>query len=432
MAMKVIKLRSSAGRRDVEKLIHRGEPEDRKIEQKVRKMLDDVRAHGDVAVSRYTKQFDKMPLSPKRFLVTVEERAAALVKTDPKVVDALRFAADRIYAFHSKQQSHSWSFEEAGVTLGQQLRPLASAGLYVPGGKAAYPSSVLMNGIPAKVAGVERVVMCTPTPKGEMNPYVLVAADLVGIHEVYRIGGVQAIGAMAYGTKTIRRVDKIVGPGNAFVATAKRLVFGTVDIDMIAGPSEILIIADETAHPAHVAADILSQAEHDEEAWTILVAPSDGFLKKVQKEIAAQVGKLARRKIAEASLKHRGIAVVVPEILDAIAFSNDVAPEHLELAIERPYKVLKYVKNAGSVFLGHHTPQALGDYLAGPNHVLPTGGTARFFSPLSVEDFTKKSGLIAFSQDALRRFSEKVVQIARVEGLGAHAEAVEIRLRPDD
>jgi histidinol dehydrogenase len=432
MAMKVIKLRSSAGRRDVEKLIHRGEPEDRKIEQKVRKMLDDVQAHGDVAVSRYTKQFDKMPLSPKRFLVTVEERAAALAKTDPKVVDALRFAADRIYAFHSKQQSHSWSFEEAGVTLGQQLRPLASAGLYVPGGKAAYPSSVLMNGIPAKVAGVERVVMCTPTPKGEMNPYVLVAADLVGIHEVYRIGGVQAIGAMAYGTKTIRRVDKIVGPGNAFVATAKRLVFGTVDIDMIAGPSEILIIADETAHPAHVAADILSQAEHDEEAWTILVAPSDGFLKKVQKEIAAQVGKLARRKIAEASLKHRGIAVVVPEILDAIAFSNDVAPEHLELAIERPYKVLKYVKNAGSVFLGHHTPQALGDYLAGPNHVLPTGGTARFFSPLSVEDFTKKSGLIAFSQDALRRFSEKVVQIARVEGLGAHAEAVEIRLRPDD
>ena len=432
MAMKVIKLRSSAGRRDVEKLIHRGEPEDRKIEQKVRKMLDDVQAHGDVAVSRYTKQFDKLPLSPKRFLVTVEERAAALAKTDPKVVDALRFAADRIYAFHSKQQSHSWSFEEAGVTLGQQLRPLASAGLYVPGGKAAYPSSVLMNGIPAKVAGVERVVMCTPTPKGEMNPYVLVAADLVGIHEVYRIGGVQAIGAMAYGTKTIRRVDKIVGPGNAFVATAKRLVFGTVDIDMIAGPSEILIIADETAHPAHVAADILSQAEHDEEAWTILVAPSDGFLKKVQKEIAAQVGKLARRKIAEASLKHRGIAVVVPEILDAIAFSNDVAPEHLELAIERPYKVLKYVKNAGSVFLGHHTPQALGDYLAGPNHVLPTGGTARFFSPLSVEDFTKKSGLIAFSQDALRRFSEKVVQIARVEGLGAHAEAVEIRLRPDD
>jgi histidinol dehydrogenase len=432
MAMKVIKLRSSASRRDVERLIHRGEPEDRRIEQKVRKVLDDVRAHGDTAVSRYTKQFDKMPLSPKRFLVTVEERAAALAKTDPKVVDALRFAADRIYAFHSKQQSHSWSFEEAGVTLGQQLRPLASAGLYVPGGKAAYPSSVLMNGIPAKVAGVERVVMCTPTPKGEMNPYVLVAADLVGIHEVYRIGGVQAIGAMAYGTKTIRRVDKIVGPGNAFVATAKRLVFGTVDIDMIAGPSEILIIADETAHPAHVAADILSQAEHDEEAWTILVAPSDGFLKKVQKEIAAQVGKLERRKIAEASLKHRGIAVVVPEILDAIAFSNDVAPEHLELAIERPYKVLKYVKNAGSVFLGHHTPQALGDYLAGPNHVLPTGGTARFFSPLSVEDFTKKSGLIAFSQDALRRFSEKVVQIARVEGLGAHAEAVEIRLRPDD
>ncbi|MBI3606795.1 MAG: histidinol dehydrogenase [Nitrospirae bacterium] len=430
--MKVIKLRSRAGRRDVEKLIHRGEPEDRKVEQKVRKMLDDVQAHGDVAVSRYTKQFDKMPLSPKRFLVTLEERAAALAKTDPKVVDALRFAADRIYAFHSKQQSHSWSFEEAGVTLGQQLRPLASAGLYVPGGKAAYPSSVLMNGIPAKVAGVERVVMCTPTPKGEMNPYVLVAADLVGIHEVYRIGGVQAIGAMAYGTKTIRRVDKIVGPGNAFVATAKRLVYGTVDIDMIAGPSEILIIADETAHPAHVAADILSQAEHDEEAWTILVAPSDGFLKKVQKEIAVQLAKLDRRKIAEASLKHRGIAVVVPEILDAIAFANDVAPEHLELAIERPYKVLKYVKNAGSVFLGHHTPQALGDYLAGPNHVLPTGGTARFFSPLSVEDFTKKSGLIAFSQDALRRFSEKVVQIARVEGLGAHAEAVEIRLRPDD
>jgi histidinol dehydrogenase len=432
MLMKVIKLRSRAGRRDLEKLLHRGEPDDRRVEQKVRAILDDVRARGDAAVSRYTKQFDKATLSPKRFLVTVEERAAALAKTDPKVVDALRFAADRIYAFHSKQSSHSWSYEEGGVTLGQHLRPLASAGLYVPGGKAAYPSSVLMNGIPAKVAGVERVVMCTPAPKGELNPYVLVAADLVGIHEVYRIGGVQAIGAMAYGTKTIRRVDKIVGPGNAFVATAKRLVYGTVDIDMIAGPSEILIIADETATPSHIAADILSQAEHDEDAWTILVAPSDGFLKKVQKEIVLQVAKLARRKIAEASLKHRGVAVVVTEILDAIAFANDVAPEHLELAIERPYKVLKHVKNAGSIFLGHHTPQALGDYVAGPNHVLPTGGTARFFSPLSVDDFTKKSGLIAFSQDALRRFSDKVVQIARAEGLGAHAEAVDIRMRPED
>jgi histidinol dehydrogenase len=432
MGMKVIKIKTGAGRRELAKLVNRGEPEDRRIEHKVRAILDDVRAKGDVAVSRYTKQFDRIAMSPKRFLVTVEERAAALTKTDPKVVEALKMAADRIYAFHSKQQSHSWSFEEAGVTLGQQLRPLASAGLYVPGGKAAYPSSVLMNGIPAKVAGVERIVMCTPTPRGEMNPYVLVAADLVGIHEVYRVGGVQAIGAMAYGTKTIRRVDKIVGPGNAFVATAKRLVYGTVDIDMVAGPSEIFIIADDTAHPAHVAADILSQAEHDEDAWTILVAVSDGFVKKVQKEIAIQIAKLERRKIAEASLKHRGIAMVVPEVLDAIGIANDVAPEHLELSIERPYKVLKYVKNAGSVFLGHHTPQALGDYFAGPNHVLPTGGTARFFSPLSVDDFTKKSGLIAFSQDALRRFADKVVQIARVEGLEAHAQAVDIRLRPED
>jgi len=432
MAMKVIKLKTGAGRRELAKLVNRGEPEDRRIENKVRAILDDVRAKGDVAVSRYTKQFDRITLSPKRFLVTIEERAAALTKTDPKVVEALKMAADRIYSFHSKQQSHSWSFEEAGVTLGQQLRPLASAGLYVPGGKAAYPSSVLMNGIPAKVAGVERVVMCTPTPRGELNPYVLVAADLVGIHEVYRIGGVQAIGAMAYGTKTIRRVDKIVGPGNAFVATAKRLVYGTVDIDMVAGPSEIFIIADETAHPAHVAADILSQAEHDEDAWTILVATTDGFIKKVQKEIGIQLAKLDRRKIAQASLKQRGIAMVVPEILDAIGIANDVAPEHLELAIERPYKVLKYVKNAGSIFLGHHTPQALGDYFAGPNHVLPTGGTARFFSPLSVDDFTKKSGLIAFSQDALRRFAEKVVQIARVEGLEAHAQAVDIRMRPED
>lgn len=432
MMMKVIKLRSGAGRKDLEKLINRGEPEDRKVEQKVRAILDDVKAQGDAAVSRYTKQFDKMALAPKRFLITVEERAAALAKTDPKVVDALRLAADRIYAFHSKQQSHSWSFEEGGVTLGQQLRALTSAGLYVPGGKAAYPSSVLMNGIPAKVAGVERVVMCTPTPKGDINPYVLVAADLVGIHEVYRIGGVQAIGAMAYGTKTIRRVDKIVGPGNAFVAAAKRLVYGVVDIDMIAGPSEIFIIADETANPAHIAADILSQAEHDEEAWTILVATTDGFVKKVQKELVLQIAKLERRKIAEASIKNRGIAMVVPEILDAIAIANDVAPEHLELAIERPYKVLKFVKNAGSVFLGHHTPQALGDYLAGPNHVLPTGGTARFFSPLSVDDFTKKSGLIAFSQDALRRFADKVVLIARAEGLEAHAQAVDIRMRPDD
>jgi histidinol dehydrogenase len=426
MAMKVIKLKTGAGRRELAKLVNRGEPEDRRIEHKVRAILDDVRAKGDAAVSRYTKQFDRIAMSPKRFLVTIEERAAALTKTDPKVVEAFKIAADRIYAFHSKQQSHSWSFEEAGVTLGQQLRPLASAGLYVPGGKAAYPSSVLMNGIPAKVAGVERIVMCTPTPRGELNPYVLVAADLVGIHEVYRIGGVQAIGAMAYGTKTIRRVDKIVGPGNAFVARPA-LVYGTVDIDMIAGPSEIF---SRTKPPIpHVAADILPGGRRRVDG---LAATTDAFVKKVQKEIAIQVAKLARRKIAEASLKHRGIAMVVPEILDAIGIANDVAPEHLELSIERPYKVLKYVKNAGSVFLGHHTPQALGDYFAGPNHVLPTGGTARFFSPLSVDDFTKKSGLIAFSQDALRRCAEKVVQIARVEGLEAHAQAVEIRMRPED
>jgi histidinol dehydrogenase len=276
------------------------------------------------------------------------------------------------------------------------------------------------------------VLVTPPGRDGRVDPVVLAAARVAGVTEGWRIGGAQAVAALAYGTATIRRVDKIVGPGNAFVATAKRLVYGTVDIDMIAGPSEILIIADETATPSHIAADILSQAEHDEDAWTILVAPSDGFLRKVQKEIVLQVVKLERRKIAEASLKHRGVAVVVTEILDAIAFANDVAPEHLELAIERPYKVLKHVKNAGSIFLGYHTPQALGDYVAGPNHVLPTGGTARFFSPLSVDDFTKKSGLIAFSQDALRRFSDKVVQIARVEGLGAHAEAVDIRMRPED
>ena len=308
------------------------------------------------------------------------------------------------------------------------VRPIELAGIYVPGGKASYPSSVLMNAIPAKVAGVERLIMCSPFPDGQTRPHVLVAADLAGVTEIFKIGGAQAVAAMAYGTDTIPRVDKIVGPGNIFVALAKRLVFGVVDIDMIAGPSEILIVADSSANPVFVAADLLSQAEHDEDAISILVTPDDSLAKEVQKELKSQVKTLNKKAIAEASLDNNCYLFVTGTIEEAVNMANKIAPEHLELCIENPEKWTEKVKNAGAVFMGHYSPEAMGDYLAGPNHVLPTSGTARFSSPLGVYDFIKRTSLISYTKEALKNCGKTVTLLAEMEDLGAHAKSVKLRL----
>ena len=313
--------------------------------------------------------------------------------------------------------------------LGQIVRPLSCVGMYVPGGKASYPSTVLMNALPAKSAAVERLIMTVPTPQGEIDPNVLVAADIAGIDEIYRIGGAQAIAALAFGTETIPKVDKIVGPGNIYVAVAKKLVFGYVDIDMIAGPSEILIIADETAEPAFIAADLLSQAEHDERASAILVTPSKKTAEKINNEIEKQLSELKRKEIARKSIDDYGIIVVVEDLNEAVKIANEIAPEHLELSVENPDDILGLIKNAGAVFLGHYTPEAVGDYIAGPSHTLPTGGTARFFSPLSVEDFLKRMSVISYTKDELIASAGDIERIAEMEGLEAHAKSVRIRVK---
>jgi len=397
------------------------------IEKTVRTVLEAVRRQGDAAVLRYSRKFDQVRLTAGRIRVRPDRIKEAHRQVAPAAVESLRFAADRIRSFHERQKPKSWDYEEHQITLGQLVRPLDRVGIYVPGGKAAYPSSVLMNAIPAKVAGVPEVVMCTPIPRGEMNPHLLVAADLAGVDEIYTIGGAQAIGAMAYGTKTIARVDKIVGPGNIYVATAKRLVFGLVDIDMIAGPSEIVVIADDTADPRFVAADLLSQAEHDELAISILITPSDALIRKVRTRMKEQIERLPRKKIIAQSLRRSGKIFRVRDLAQAVTMANAIAPEHLELAVDQPDRLLPMVKHAGAVFLGHYTTESLGDYVAGPNHVLPTGGTARFSSPLSVDDFVKKTSLLSFSREGLLRVKDAAVQIAEIEGLQAHARAVEVR-----
>jgi histidinol dehydrogenase len=390
-------------------------------------VLQAVRRQGDAAVLRYSREFDQVRLTTDRLRIRPDRIKEAYRQVAPAAVESLRFAADRIRSFHERQRPKSWNYEEQHITLGQLVHPLDRVGIYVPGGKAAYPSSVLMNAIPAKVAGVPEVVMCTPIPRGEMNPHLLVAADLAGVDEIYTVGGAQAIGAMAYGTKTIARVDKIVGPGNIYVATAKRLVFGLVDIDMIAGPSEIVVIADDTADPRFVAADLLSQAEHDEEAISILITPSDSLIRKVRIRMKEQIERLPRKKIITQSLRRSGTIFRVRDLAQAVTMANAIAPEHLELAVDQPDRLLPMVKHAGAVFLGHYTTESLGDYVAGPNHVLPTGGTARFSSPLSVDDFVKKTSLLSFSREGLSRVKDAAIRIAEMEGLQAHAQAVEVR-----
>ena len=400
------------------------------VEKTVRKIVGDVKKSGDVAVVSYTEKFDGVRLSPKRLKVTEREIEKAYKNVPEENVDALRLAARRIADFHERQKTQSWFLQEkSGAMLGQRVLPLECVGIYVPGGKASYPSSVLMNAIPAKAAGVPKVVMCVPAPGGKLNPGVLVAARLAGVDEIYKIGGAQAVAAMAFGTKTIPRVDKIVGPGNIYVAMAKRLVFGAVDIDMVAGPSEILVVADATASPAFIAADLLSQAEHDEMASATLVTDSPEIAKAVEAELKAQVSVLPRRAVAEKSLKDYGAIILVRDLSEAADIANRIAPEHLELAVDRPMELLLKIKNAGAIFMGHYTPEAVGDYCAGPNHVLPTGGTARFFSPLSTDDFVKKSSVLMYTKDALEELAPAVLRIAKMEGLDAHARMVEQRVQ---
>lgn len=397
----------------------------KEIEQKVKTILDDVKINGDNAVLKYTKAFDSPHI--KTIKISFNEISKSALEADARVVNALKLSAKRIRAFHKKQIEKSWSFSEGKTILGQIIRPIERVGIYIPGGRASYPSSVLMNAIPAQVAGVKEIVICVPAPGGEINPYVMAAIKLLGIKEVYRIGGAQAIGAMAYGTRTIRKVDKIVGPGNIYVATAKKLVFGEVDIDMIAGPSEILIIADKSANPAFIAADLLSQAEHDEHASSILITYSEKLADAVNAEITPQLNALKRKDIAKKSLDMYGAIIITKNINEALNLSNSIAPEHIEIMTEKPERVLPMVKNAGAIFLGKWTPEALGDYSAGPNHTLPTGGSSRFFSPLGVYDFIKRTSLLRFSKKGFKNLSETVKTIAEAEGLEAHWKSIGIR-----
>ncbi|PLX98035.1 MAG: histidinol dehydrogenase [Desulfuromonas sp.] len=414
----------------LERITGRGETEQSGIDQTVAEIIDAVRQRGDAALAEYTARFDGLDLNEVGLEVSAAELDAAFEAIAPEARNSLELAAKRIAAFHEKQKQQTWlSTEESDVLLGQMVRPLSRVGIYVPGGKAAYPSSVLMNAVPAKVAGVADVIMVVPMPRGEVNPHVLAAARIAGVDKVFRVGGAQAVAALAYGTATIPKVDKITGPGNIYVATAKKQVFGQVDIDMIAGPSEILVINDGSGNPAHLAADLLGQAEHDELASSVLVTTDADFAARVATEVETQLGELSREAIARQSLESYGALIVVPDLAAAAELSNRIAPEHLELAVAAPFDLLPQIQHAGAVFLGHHTPEAAGDYLAGPNHTLPTGGTARFFSPLSVDDFVKKSSLISLSREGLRRLGEDVVRIAELEGLQAHARSVSLRLK---
>ncbi len=411
-------------------VVKRSETVAENIELTVRDILQEVRTDGDRALIRFTEKFDKIRIRISDLEVSKKQIRESYKKVSKEQLSSLAHAYQRIEKFHRRQMQNSWiQAESEGEIVGQLVRPLQRAGMYVPGGKAVYPSSVLMNAIPARVAGVAEIIMVTPGAKNGINPILLVAADLCGIEKIFQIGGAQAIGALAYGTESVPRVDKIVGPGNMYVATAKRLVYGDVDIDMVAGPSEILIIADGSVIPAYAAADMLSQAEHDEMACALLVTTDENIARSVEQELSRQLKQLKRKDIASRSLENYGAVIITRDLQEAVQLANEVAPEHLELCVERPWDLLPGIKNAGAVFLGHYSPEALGDYLAGPNHVLPTGGTARFFSPLSVDDFLKKTSIIAFSREALQSVGADIIRLANAESLDAHAKSIEKRLK---
>ncbi|ASA25110.1 histidinol dehydrogenase [Paenibacillus donghaensis] len=407
-----------------------GTPEQNKAVQQI---VADVKQEGDAALLRYTERFDGAVLEPGQLRVTPEELQAAYSRVEESFVTAIRAAAANIRAFHARQKRNSWmDLQPDGTVLGQIIRPLKRVGVYVPGGKAAYPSSVLMNVIPAQIAGVPEIVMVTPPSTGGtagIDPYILVAAAEAGVNEIYRVGGAQAIAALAFGTPSITPVDKICGPGNIYVALAKREVYGVVDIDSIAGPSEIVVLADDTAEPAYIAADLLSQAEHDEMASAILVTPSQRLAEAVAAEVERQLLELPRQAIARASVENYGAIIVVESMEEGISVVNQLAPEHLEIVTVDPMGLTGSIENAGAIFLGPYSSEPVGDYFAGPNHIIPTNGTARFSSPVDVDDFIKKSSLIYYSKEALLRDGATIIELARREGLEGHARAIEIRLQ---
>ena len=397
--------------------------------QAVSEIIDKVINEKDDALLELTLKFDGVKLAKSDLKVSENEIEEAYELIDKKILEYLKLASKRIWDFHSKQRLNSW-FEpdENGTILGQLVLPVERVGVYVPGGKAAYPSSVLMNVVPAKVAGVKEIVMVTPPDSnGKINPYVLVAARETGVNEIYKVGGAQAIAALAYGTETVKAVDKITGPGNIYVTLAKKLVYGDVDIDMLAGPSEILVIADENASAAYIAADMLSQAEHDEIAASMLITPCVELADKVKVELEEQLQTLPKRAIAEKALKNRGVIIIVNDLNEAFDIANKIAPEHLEILVQNPFEWIGKVKHAGSVFLGEYSPEPVGDYIAGPNHVLPTSGTARFYSGLNVDAFVKKTTIISFSKTTFEKLKESIINLAEVEGLTAHANAVRVR-----
>lgn len=411
----------------IKELKLRAENSDKDVVPAVSEIINNVREKGDKAVYDYTVKFDGK--APEKTEITKDEIEELIKDCEPLFLEAITKAAANIKDFHARQVQQSWlTTKENGVIMGQRVRGLKRVGIYVPGGTAAYPSSVLMNAIPAKLAGVEEVIMVTPPCKdGKPNPNIMAAAKIAGVDRVFLMGGAQAVAALAYGTETVPKVDKIVGPGNIFVATAKKLLYGVVDIDMIAGPSEILIVADKTANPKFLAADLMSQAEHDRLASSILLTTSDEIAVETEKEVLRQVKKLSRKDIIEYSLSNFGAIIVCSDMTQAVDFANELAPEHLEVCCENPMEYVGKLHNAGSVFLGNYSPEPLGDYFAGPNHVLPTSGTARFFSPLSVDSFVKKSSFIYYTEDALKKDAELIEEFAKKEGLTAHANSITVR-----
>ena len=428
--MRIVKLNEDSKKNILEDLLKRSPNNYDQYADSVNEILSNVKENGDKAIFDYTKKFDGADINAENILVTKEEIQEAYDSLENKeLVDIIRKSLNNIKVYHEKQKQYSWfDSKPDGSLLGQKVTPIARVGVYVPGGKAAYPSSVLMNVIPAKVAGVEEIVMVTPPGKdGKVNPNTLIAANEAGVDKIYKVGGAQAIGALAYGTESIKKVDKIVGPGNIFVALAKKAVFGFVSIDSIAGPSEILVLADETANPKYVAADLLSQAEHDELASAILVTTSEELANEVSKWVDKFVKELSRTEIMEKSLENYGYILVAEPMDDAIDAANEIASEHLEILTKNPFDTMTRVKNAGAMFLGEYSSEPLGDYFAGPNHVLPTNGTAKFFSPLSVDDFIKKSSIISFSREALEPMSQDIQKFAKAEGLTAHANSIKVR-----
>ncbi|MCP2239448.1 histidinol dehydrogenase [Thermoanaerobacterium thermosaccharolyticum] len=412
----------------IKNLTNRSKLENKDVEATVSEIIYNVKMHGDRALFDYTLKYDGVEIDDKNIMVEKKEIDDAYSKVDKEFISALRNAIKNITEYHENQRQKTWLDFKGGIVYGQKIRPLEKVGIYVPGGTASYPSSVLMNSIPAKVAGVDEIVMVTPVKAG-LNPFVIVAANEVGINKIYKIGGAQAIAALAFGTESIPKVDKIVGPGNIFVAMAKRAVYGYVDIDMVAGPSEVLIVADESGNPTYLAADLLSQAEHDAMASAVLITTSKSIAEKVAEEVSRQTLYLERKDIINKSLEDYGAIIIVNNLEDALNIANEIAPEHLELDIKNPFEMIGMVKNAGAIFLGENSPEPLGDYIAGPNHVLPTSGTSRFFSPLSVDDFIKKMSILYYDENSLKNVSDDIVRLAEAEGLTAHANSIKVRFK---